>query len=233
MSINIMEKSIVIDFHAHILPDMDHGCTDTEMSLKQLKMAAEAGIDIIIASSHFYPHMENVESFLGRRKEAFGSLEAAGIREKPLIKLGAEVLACKNIDQMEGLERLCIENSRVLLLEMPFTKQWDSKLLATVLRLREEKGLEVILAHGERYPAAELQKLLEKGFMLQLNVASLAGLLPSASVRRYMREHRVAAFGSDIHGLHDYYKDFGRAMKKWGVEAEQVMEHTGRLIGVL
>lgn len=227
-----MGKNIAIDFHAHILPDMDHGCADLKMSIRQLDMAAREGIDIIIASSHFYPHMETVESFLSRREEAFRLLKEAGRTDKPLIKLGAEVLAYKNIDHMEGIERLCIENSRVLLLEMPFMRQWEPKLVKSVVRLREEKGLEVILAHGERYPEAEVNKLLARGFMLQLNAASLACLLPTPSVRRYMREGRVAALGSDIHGLHKAYKEFARARRKWGRQAEQVLERSRRLLGI-
>lgn len=254
MHTNFMEKNILIDFHAHILPGMDHGCDDVAMSIGQLKMAAEHKIDIVVATSHFYPYQENVESFLKRRKNASEGLEAAreeltAIRNKlevpkerldaarmnrsPSIRLGAEVLICSNIDKMQGIEELCIENSKVLLIEMPFMRQWELNLVETVVRLRDKKNLEVILAHGERYPMKEVEKLLERGFQMQLNVSSSAKLRPSNSVKRYIEEYNVTAFGSDIHGLHNSYNDFTRSMKKWGVQAERIMEKTRKLLGVV
>jgi protein-tyrosine phosphatase len=226
-----MEKNILIDFHAHILPGMDHGCDDVAMSIAQMKMAAEHKIDVVIATSHFYPHVENVEDFLKRREDAWKTLKAAKLNEYPVIKLGAEVLICGNIDKMQGIEDLCIENSKVLLIEMPFMRQWETDLIETVVRLREEKGLKVILAHGERYPAAEVEKLLEKDFQIQLNVSSTANLIPSRFVKKCIKRNYVTALGSDIHGLHNSYKDFTRSMKKWGAQAERIMDKTRTLIG--
>jgi protein-tyrosine phosphatase len=225
-----MEKNIIIDFHAHILPGMDHGCEDVAMSLAQLKMAKEHKIDVIIATSHFYPHIETVTSFLGRRKEAWDSLSTAMLPGSPDILLGAEVLLCNRIDKMEGIEDLCIENSNILLLEMPYQTHWEERLIDTVVRLRADRGLEVILAHPERYPAKEINKILDQGFQVQLNVASTAKLFPSSIISKCMKQQCVAAYGSDIHGLHNCYQAFTKSMKKWGEGAELVMEKTRKLI---
>jgi protein-tyrosine phosphatase len=46
---------MIIDFHAHILPGLDHGCKDLTTAVTQLKMAKKAGIDVVVATSHFYP----------------------------------------------------------------------------------------------------------------------------------------------------------------------------------
>lgn len=225
-----MEKNFLIDFHAHILPGMDHGCDDVAMSIAQLKMAADHKIDVVIATSHFYPHIESVEKFLSRREDALREIEAAKLNKYPIIKLGAEVLICSNIDKMQGIEALCIENSNTLLIEMPFRRQWETDLVDTVVRLRDEKGLEVILAHGERYPMKEIKKLLDRGFQIQLNVSSTVHLFPSRFVKKCMKQNNVAAFGSDIHGLHNSYIEFTRSMKKWGVQAERIMEKTRMLL---
>ena len=45
-----------IDFHAHILPRCDHGSDGWETSRQQLKLAREAGVEVICATSHFYGH---------------------------------------------------------------------------------------------------------------------------------------------------------------------------------
>ena len=38
-----------LDYHAHILPGCDHGSSSVDMSLKQMDMAKEAGIQTICA----------------------------------------------------------------------------------------------------------------------------------------------------------------------------------------
>lgn len=226
-----MEKNILIDFHAHILPGMDDGCKDVAMSLAQLRMASDHNIMIVIATSHFYPHMEKVEDFLRRREEAWRSLSAIRDNKNPVIKLGAEVLLCNNIDKMEGIEELCVTNSRVLLIEMPYTRKWEKDLIETVVRLRDKNKLEVVLAHGERYPAKEIEKLLIRGFQVQLNVASTALVLTSPFIRKCMKKNQVAALGSDIHGLKNNYKYFPMSMKRWGKQALRVMDKSNYLIG--
>lgn len=225
-----MGMSTRIDFHTHILPGMDDGCVDVEMSLGQLKLAADHEIDVMIATSHFYPHAESVESFLRRREDAWKELQAKRVNENPVIKLGAEVLICNGIERMEGIESLCVEQSNVLLAEMPFIYPWDPKLIQTVLKLREEKGLEVILAHGERYPRKEIEALMEKGFFIQLNVAATAKRIPSSFVRHSIKRGYVAALGSDLHGQDDNYKQFTRSMLQWGEEAEWIMLKTDQLL---
>ena len=219
-----------IDFHAHILPEMDHGCDNLAMSLKQLKLAADQQIDMIIATSHFYPHIENVKEFLSRRKDAYDRLNAARVGSYPSIKLGAEVLICNRIDQMEGIKDLCIENSNVLLIEMPLKKHWDQNLIDTLLRLRDDHGLEVIIAHGERYLEKEMKKLLEEGFLIQLNVSSTANMFLSLFVKKCIKQDYVAALGSDIHGLENSYKEFTKSMNKLGNKAERIMERTRILV---
>jgi protein-tyrosine phosphatase len=171
-----------------------------------------------------------VDSFLRRRKIAWEKLTAVKKNEYPIIKLGAEVLICNNIDKMPGIEDLCLENSNVILIEMPLMKHWDINLIETVVRLRDELGLEVILAHGERYPVKETQKLLEKGFQVQLNVSSIGKINPSHFAMKCIKGNYVAAFGSDIHGLYDSYKFFTKAMKKLGLQAEKIMERTRILL---
>lgn len=219
-----------IDFHAHILPGMDHGCKDLAMSLAQLNMATTHKINLIVATSHFYPHVESVSSFIRRRQEAWNCLKANKEKDSPMIMLGAEILLCNRIDKMEGIEQLSIENSNVLLIEMPLVKYWDLKLIDTVVRLKEEKRFQLVLAHGERYPESEVEKILEIGVLLQLNVASTTKRFPSQFVRRSMKQHQVVALGSDIHGLSNSYENFTRSMKRWGKEGDLIMKRTQNLI---
>ena len=62
-----IEIDLSLDYHAHILPGCDHGSDGLETSLKQVAMAASAGVGTVCATPHFYPHKESVEAFLQRR----------------------------------------------------------------------------------------------------------------------------------------------------------------------
>ena len=44
----------VIDFHSHILPGIDDGSRNVETSIGMLRMCREQGVDIMIATPHFY-----------------------------------------------------------------------------------------------------------------------------------------------------------------------------------
>ena len=65
-----MSNVQLIDFHAHVLPGMDHGCKNITECKKQLSLAMSAGVSTVVATPHFYPHQHNVASFISRRTEA-------------------------------------------------------------------------------------------------------------------------------------------------------------------
>ena len=41
-----------IDFHTHILPDMDDGAGNLEISYSMLKKMADEGVDVLFATPH-------------------------------------------------------------------------------------------------------------------------------------------------------------------------------------
>ncbi len=51
-----------IDFHTHILPGIDDGSRNVEMSLRMLAAQREQQVDEIVATPHFYAP----ERFCGR-----------------------------------------------------------------------------------------------------------------------------------------------------------------------
>ena len=108
------------DFHAHILPNADHGSSSVSLSLSQLEYATQYGVTRIFATPHFYPHQDSVSSFLERRNNAYKHLIDAKPEGSPDIIPSAEVLLCPKLDRLPGLEELCIPGTKTLLLELPF-----------------------------------------------------------------------------------------------------------------
>ena len=48
-----MGRSRVIDFHSHILPGIDDGSKNTDMSLAMLREMTAQGVDVCVAPPHF------------------------------------------------------------------------------------------------------------------------------------------------------------------------------------
>ena len=67
----------MVDFHSHILPEMDDGSESVEMSLAMLRESRRQGVDLICSTSHFYADEEEPASFLARRGEAYARLREA------------------------------------------------------------------------------------------------------------------------------------------------------------
>lgn len=203
------------DFHAHLLPKVDHGARSVEDTARQIGLLTRYGITHAVATPHFYPDLWNVGDFLECRRQSEELIRPL-LENTPLhVFCGAEVLISEGIDRMEGLDRLCIEGTNILLLEMPFFK-WNDRLLKTVSRLCRSE-LCVLIAHVDRYPIKEVQKLFEMGAVGQLNCDGFSHLLRRRTYRSWIRQGFVRALGSDIHLPDDFRpKKLGRAQRVLG-----------------
>ena len=227
-----MEKNTLIDFHSHILPGVDHGSKNMETSLKQVQYAKKSGVDILVSTSHFYPHQDTVRSFLMRRDAAYIALQEACILqgvEAPRIVLAAEVLLCRGMEKMEFVDRLCIGNTNVILLEMPLSKTWEKELIRSFLQIRE-MGLHPILAHAERYPKESVEELLQNGIEVQLNTESFHDWKKKKTCKYYIEKGCVVALGSDIHGVDKQHSHFAKTMKELDDVGVQIQRKTAQLI---
>ena len=209
-----------VDFHTHILPSVDHGSDSMETTLSQLKLACDHGITKIFATSHFYPHQHTVEAFIEKRNNAYLKIKEAGI-STPEIKLSAEVLLCDGLHRLEGLEKLCIYGTNILLLELPFSSL-SQGMIHSVKQLTK-KGFEVVLAHADRYPQERIETLLDFGVKIQLNADSLASFFKRKALFDWLSRGLVVGIGSDIHGADKkIYDKYAKAILKIGKYAENV-----------
>ena len=187
----------IVDFHSHILPSADHGSSSVETSLFQLNSAVDAGVTRIIATPHFYPHVHTVDAFLERREAAYKSLMPR-IPNGVEIRLAAEVLICPGIHNLPGLEKLFIHGTNTLLLEISNT-DFGPEHVDTVRELIG-KGIDVVLAHADRYNPSCIEQLIELGAKIQLNACSLNTIFRSKHLYDWLNRGLVVGIGSDIHG---------------------------------
>lgn len=212
MKKNNFPIDLTIDYHSHILPGCDHGSNNVETSLQQISMAQSAGIKTICATSHFYPHKESVSSFLKRRSDSFDQLCSALNQSAPKICLGAEVLICNGMDDLDGLSQLCLQGTNELLLEMPFYS-WPESIWDTLYKLIDIDSIHIILAHADRYPATDIERLIDEGVDLQLNAESFTNPIKRRRYLSWIENGYVKYLGSDIHKLGPEYKYWVKAKR--------------------
>lgn len=216
----------IIDFHTHILPHADHGSDSTETSLMQLQLSEKASVDTIIATPHFYPHRHRVEDFLKRRESCYNKLIS---RTDANIILGAEILLCEGLNKLSGLEKLTIDGTNMLLIELPFTafkNEYESCIEELII-----DGYNVILAHADRYPKESIERLILLGAKIQLNAASVSRLIIRKHVIDWINRGLVIGIGSDIHMIDKKaYASFVKAKKKLGDRFFEIMKKSNELI---
>ena len=197
----------MVDFHSHFLFDIDDGAKDIEMSLAMLNMSSKQGVTTIVSTPHYYadaakPHVaaaardENIEELI-----SFAKQENVKI---PEIKRGFEVRVQKKLYEIEDFSELCIENTNTILLEMPL-KEWDEDLLDVVEYIKTEKGLDIVIAHLERYleriPNDLIFRLLEKDLYVQINAGSLVKRDKLDFICELFRNEMAHVIGSDAHNM--------------------------------
>ncbi len=222
----------LLDFHAHIIPHMDHGSTHTATAIEQLKLIHAAGVTDVCATSHFYPQSTRPAQFIANRTYNRGYLlDKMGDTPRPRLLMGAEVLIYPRLEEMEGLADLCIEGTRVLLLEMPFTTDpWGRALYETIHEIRR-MGITPVLAHVDRYPQHLIEELFEEGLVGQINAASLDRLFKPKHLLRWIDEGRIVALGSDLHGAAPKaYNSFTKVLSALPDRMETVMSRTRSLL---
>lgn len=221
-------KYPLIDFHAHILPKADHGSDCLETSLFQLSQAAAAGVDIVVATPHFYPNdYSDVESFLQIRESAVRELFSAYSGPIKILP-AAEVMLCEGLHHLPDIEKLCVSGTKVILVELPVSR-WSRALMDTLGALESVCGLHVVVAHIDRCPRGLREQLLGCGFASQINAEAICAF-HKKQLRSLARQSLVVAIGSDIHGQSDGYKKFGKAVRLLEGAAGPLMERSQALL---
>lgn len=216
------------DFHAHILPGADHGSDGLETSLRQLELAEAAGIQTIVATPHYYPQTDDFDHFLRKRERTYAELTAnyhGPIRILP----GAEVHMCVGLDHLNGLEALCIPGTKVILAELPF-RSYPGGLTETFTRLMEERELEPVLAHVDRYDPARIDNLFSMGLRGQLNAEPLSRHFGWRRFLRWIDDGFIVALGSDIHGTAVGYTQYLKARARLAGRAGVIERRTNQLL---
>ena len=193
----------MIDLHSHILPGMDDGSESLEMSHAMLKLLQQQGVELVVATPHFYAMKDTPENFLHRRAEAAAQLQTD--ENMPRIILGAEVAYFDGMSNSKALEDLRLGDTKLLLVEMPFGT-WTQRMVKEICQLPLQAGLRPVLAHVERYRRRDQlpkykRQLLEQGVLLQCNAEAFVDLSTRRWALGQLKQGNIHFLGSDAHNL--------------------------------
>ena len=171
----------MIDFHNHIIPNVDDGAKSIDMSIEMLKEAQRQGITDIVSTIHFqHPKMDGKNTDFTFVNQKYLDLKKImdehGIDIK--IHLSAEVFYLPNLTRILDNPLVTIGNGKFMLIEFQ-TKMLPPDYLSELFQLQKEK-ITPIIAHPERYQAIQKNPSLgsdwcERGFVLQLDCGSILG----------------------------------------------------------
>ena len=232
----------IVDFHSHILPGIDDGADSLETSLKMLSVSKSQGVETIVSTSHYYNFRESVDSFISRRDDAAYKL-LKHINEHdldlPEIVVGAEVRLFPDISREENLSKLCIEGTKNILIEMPYST-WSGWMYNEIYAIIT-RGYTPIMAHIERYPGPVSEKeitgkLLSMDVLVQCNADSFSDWKLKRFVKKLIKQGRLTVIGSDCHNLEQRISHIDDAIcyitKKYGEEyLNVIMKNAAYLIG--
>lgn len=194
----------MIDIHTHILPGMDDGSGSLEESLAMAKESARQGVRLLAATPHFYATQEDPNSFLRRREKSLALLESAWQEGFPTLLVGAEVRYFDGISRVEKIAHLTLDHTRILLLEMPFTS-WSRRMVDEVLELQRSRGLQVLLAHVERYLKDQDGQVWEtfrqNGVWMQCNANFFLRWQTKRKAQALFKKGEIQMLGSDTHNM--------------------------------
>lgn len=195
----------MIDTHIHILPGVDDGAMDLQMSKKMLELLVQQGVEKVIATPHsesFYYEDVAETRMAYRRLRKF-------IKDQKLpieLYLGCEVL-CEASEMELLIEHL--KSGRIPTYnetKYVLTEFWGEveEIQGCVSRLVQE-GFIPVIAHAERYPqmnVEDIKNLKSMGALVQINIGNVleeANVRTKKKARALLAAKMVDFVGTDAH----------------------------------
>jgi protein-tyrosine phosphatase len=198
----------LIDLHCHLLPQIDDGASNLDVSLAMARIASCEGISTVACTPHILPGVYNNTGPAIR--QAVGSLRTklseAGIPVR--LVTGADVHIAPDLtERLSDGRALTLNDSRYLLLELP---HWTlpRRLDDFIFGLRAA-GYVPILTHPERLRWVEdhydlIKRLFSNSVLMQITAGSLLGRFGHRArywAERMLHEGLCHLLATDAHDI--------------------------------
>lgn len=198
----------IVDIHSHILPGVDDGSKDMDMTREMLRIAWSEGIRTMIATPH---HRRGYAMAPAEKlKEVYQAvcIEAQKINPDFKIYLGSELFRSHSLgERLQSGEALTMAGTKYILVE--FLPSDPYRELYSALRRLQMIGYKPIVAHAERYQClvkepALTEELVEMGCYIQVNASSVVGgngFSAKRYIKKLLKYEMIHFLGTDTHDL--------------------------------
>ena len=209
----------MIDFHTHILPNIDDGSRSIEETFNLIEEAKNAGFDKIILTPHY---MEGYYETDVKERETWLDAISKNLFIKKFngtLFLGNEIYMSDNIiTLLEEARASTINNTSYVLFELPLNA--EPLNLYNIIYEMEKNKIVPVLAHPERYSFIQkdpelLYDLVNKGVLLQSNYGSIIGQYGNKAkilVKKMLQCKLVHFLGTDVHRENTIYPKIGECL---------------------
>jgi Capsular polysaccharide biosynthesis protein len=196
----------MIDIHSHIIPGIDDGAKNIEMTLDMLKNAEKNGTKEIIATPHYL--LEYGEAKINEVKEHVKEINTLLEKENVDVKVysGQEVYFSERIleDYIQG-NIGTMNDSKYMLIEFDMHK-FDDNIFNTLYEL-QVRDIVPIIAHPERYKffreqPSFINSFIDEGYLFQVNAGSIEGRFGDSikkTANIFLDNNIYNFIGSDAH----------------------------------
>lgn len=191
---------VLTDLHCHILPGIDDGAKDSEVSLALLQSQYKQGVRQIIFTPHFYPNKMELKTFLKNRNNSAASIVPILQHYNFVCGLGAEVHMTEDLLNLD-LRKLAFTDTNYILIEWPFGgyPMYGDLVIDKCFN----EGLIPIFAHIERYEyffnnLDRVRSYIEKGCVMQMNADTV---LSSEKALEVIDEGCIHILSTDAHNM--------------------------------
>jgi protein-tyrosine phosphatase len=193
----------VIDIHTHLLPGVDDGSPNIDVTLQVLERFAHEGVERVVCTPHLRAS-QAADAPVARHRELLSEIEtrarSLGV-ECPALSPGWEIMLDRPGCDLRA-RWLALGESRAVLVELP--RQFIPPETATELARLRASGIVPVLAHPERYRGVTTDAVREwraAGAVIQTDATALLAGGPMTEMSRAMlAEGLVDALASDNHG---------------------------------
>lgn len=198
----------MVDMHCHILPNVDDGAANIDISKELIKKEVDEGNKYIVLT----PHQSKRELCKDLLIEKFNELKE-NIDIECNLYLGCELYYYeKFIHDLEGGLILTMNNSKYLLIEFSTTLETNISDIVYDLSI---KGYKPIVAHIERYDYLTFDDYNEIARYAKIQINSEAFMMScyKKKLKYLLKNNLVTYIASDCHNLTSRPCDFSYAKK--------------------
>ena len=200
----------MFDIHTHILPGVDDGAKNIDISKEIIEDEINNGISGIILTPHQNRLVKTKDSLFLKFSNFKAQFKDCSIK----FYLGSEIYYYENlIDDLKNDSVLTMNNSNYVLVE--FSTRQDTPISDIVYDL-SVSGFKPIIAHIERYSYLKKEdyfKIKKEGALIQINSGSFKERKKFKIIKFLLNNNLVDFIASDVHDTKERKCDFSFAKK--------------------